>query len=119
MATVEQQRMMKGYVEREEMRLQYEQEKLKEVSIKANKRDIYSKEDMLNLPRHQMYAKCTDFVECPIDYKCRNFNSSYMKCQNCELHKTDSVCMKPHIHTEKALNMMISRERIDLDDERH
>lgn len=108
-------KMMKSYEQREQLRYEYQRDQMKEVTLKANKRDIYGKEDMLNLPRHEMANKCADFVECPIDYKCRNFDSTYIKCQNCVLHETDGICQKKHIHTEKAFNMMIARERIDLD----
>jgi hypothetical protein len=109
------QKMLRSYEQREQLRYEYQRDQMKEVNIKANKRDIYGKEDMLNLPRHQIYTHCTDFVECPIDYKCRNFDSTYAKCRSCVLHETDGICKKKHIHTEKVFNMMISRERIDLD----
>ncbi|HZG71048.1 MAG TPA: hypothetical protein VEY51_05850 [Chondromyces sp.] len=116
MITVEKQRMLKKYEERLQLREEYERERIKEVHIKAKKSDRYGKEDMLNLPRHRMYGKCLDFEECPIDYKCRNYNSTYMKCVNCELVKTGEICQKKHIHNPETFNMMISRERIDLDD---
>ncbi|MEC1657207.1 hypothetical protein P9D81_20375 [Bacillus haynesii] len=115
MATTSQQEMMRSYEKRRQLREEYEQNRMKEVTIKANKKDQYGKGDMLNLPRHRMYGKCVDFVECPIDYKCHNYNSSYVKCQNCPLHETDDICKKKNIHHSKSFNMMISRERIDLD----
>jgi hypothetical protein len=108
--------MLKGYEKREQMRYEFERDQMRTVNIKAKKTDVYGKEDMLNLPRHQIQNKCMNFEECPIDYKCRNYNSTYTQCRTCVLHKTDGICQKKHIHTTKAFNMMISRERIDLDD---
>ncbi len=67
------------------------------------------------LPRHRV--NCPSFVECPIDYKCRNFNPSNQQCWSCELYKSDDVCLKPEIHNDKNFQMIFSRERIDLDDE--
>ena len=116
MITVEKQRMLKKYEERLALREQYEQERMKTVNIRAKARDRYGKEDMLNLPRHRIYGKCVDFEECPIDYKCRNYNPTYMKCVNCELAKTDDICKKRDIHHPDTFNMMIARERIDLDE---
>ncbi|PGC56698.1 hypothetical protein COM24_07755 [Bacillus toyonensis] len=116
MATVEQQRTFKSYEQRQEMRSNYEKDRMKEVSVRANKRDIYGKENMLDLPRHRIYGKCRYFEECPIDYKCRSYDSSHVKCQNCELVKTDSVCMKKHIHNPPIFEKMIARETIDADE---
>ncbi|MCD7910919.1 hypothetical protein KC480_05190 [Bacillus velezensis] len=115
MATTSQQEIIKKYEKRKQIREEYEQSRLKEVTIKANKKERYGKGDMLNLPRHRMYDKCADFVECPIDYKCHNFNPSYLKCLKCPLLETDDICRKKDIHHSKTFNMMISRERIDLD----
>lgn len=107
--------MLKGYEQREQLRYEYDRDRMKEVTIKANKNDIYGKEDMLNLPRHRV--NCPDFVECKIDYKCMNYNSTYVKCTNCTLAQTGDYCKKGHIHNEKTFAMMISRERIELDAE--
>jgi hypothetical protein len=114
MITVEKQRMLKSYEKRLELREKYERERIREVTIHAKKRDRYGKEDMLNLPRHQ--TNCPNFVECPLDYKCRNYNPTYIACVNCKLHEIDGICHKNEIHNEATFAFMISRERIDLDD---
>lgn len=115
MATVEQQQMMRSYEHRQMMREEYQRTQMKEVNIRAGKKERYGKENMLNLPRHHIYGKCVDFEECPIDYKCRNYNSTYVKCQNCILVQMDSICKKQHLHNPPIFEKMISRERIDLD----
>lgn len=69
----------------------------------------------LDLPRHRVASKCQAFLECPIDFKCRNFNSSYIACRGCTLNETDDVCKKPHLHNDRTFNMLIKRDRIDLD----
>lgn len=71
--------------------------------------------DPINMPRHKVAYTCPNFVECPIDYKCRAYDPKYVACNNCVLHETDDVCKKPHIHTERAFNMMIKPGRVDLD----
>ena len=78
-------------------------------------KDFNDDKDTLNMPRHRMHGKCLSFKECPIDYKCRAYNPSRLACRNCELHETEEVCMKPELHNEKNLAMIMSRERIDLD----
>jgi hypothetical protein len=85
-------------------------------NLRRSVKDFKDQSDPLNMPRHQV--NCPDFVECQFDFKCRNYSSTYVKCQNCILHETDGICFKDRIHTEKAFNMMITRGRIDLDDNR-
>jgi len=72
--------------------------------------------DKLNRPRHRMQGKCMSFVECPIDYKCRNYNPAFLKCVNCPLLETDDVCMKKDIHNERNFEMLIKPGRVDLDE---
>lgn len=105
--------------ERGELREAYlwEQSEDKKTHSKIEKsvREFRDGKDPLNMPRHRMHGKCTSFVECPIDLKCRNYNSAYIACRNCELHETDDICMKTDLHNEQNFNMFLARERIELD----
>jgi hypothetical protein len=103
--------------ERYELREAYLHEQAQRQTIRFDKNTILGKEDMMNLPRHQMAYKCADFHECPLCYKCRNFNPRYAKCMSCQLYKEGKIC-KTSLHTERAIEMMIVRERIDLDAEK-
>ena len=108
--------------ERMELREAYADE-LKESERTSSKiaqstKEFKDQTDMLNMPRHRVYGKCLDFTECPIDFKCRSYNSSYVKCANCILQETDDICMKKEIHTPANLSMFLQRERIDLDEEK-
>jgi hypothetical protein len=98
----------------EAYRWEQDQDK-KTQSILSNSVRDFKESDGLNLPRHIINGKCVDFVECQIDHKCHNYNSSYIKCQNCVLHETDGICKKKHIHNEKTFAMMIKRGRVNLD----
>ncbi|MBR2245626.1 hypothetical protein [Oceanobacillus profundus] len=100
-------------IDRDALREQYEKTRIKRVDLNANSRDVYGNEDMMNLPRHQ--TNCPSFVECPIDYKCRNYNPTYVACVTCPLHKTDGICHKKELHNEKTYNMIITRQRVDID----
>ncbi len=84
-------------------------------TIKFGKHVNLSKEDPLKRPRHQVQHTCSDFEECPLCYKCRAYNSALYKCRNCDLYKEGMLCKKDK-HTVKVLEMMIRRERIDLDE---
>jgi hypothetical protein len=100
--------------DRRELVEQYKAEQMKVNHYKAKKGEVLSKEDMLNLPRHKMWGKCLAFQECPLCFKCRNYDPSHLACRNCELNKEGLIC-NTQKHNEKVLNMMIRRERIDLD----
>lgn len=105
--------------ERSELREAYLWEKEEEAknnsTLAQSVRDFKDEKDPLNMPRHRVHTKCQAFLECPIDYKCRSYDSSYMACRSCTLAETDDVCRKPHIHNERTFNMLIKRDRIDLD----
>ncbi|QHW35852.1 hypothetical protein GZH47_33720 (plasmid) [Paenibacillus rhizovicinus] len=91
-----------------------EEEQRKSLKINPGKRVNLSTGDPLNMPRHKVHGVCSAFQECPICYKCRSYDSSHMACRSCVLTQEGSLC-KRELHTEQALNMMIRRERIDLD----
>jgi|SRR5579875_1305987 len=93
----------------------YEQEQKQSRKISLDKKTVISKEDMLNLPRHKV--NCPDFEECPLDYKCRNFNPKYMKCQNCILNQDGQIC-NTKLHTHEVLSVFIKRSRVNLDEEK-
>jgi len=101
--------------QRHELVEQYKEEQIKTVNVKAKKGVDLSKHDKLNMPRHQVAGYCTAFEECPLCYKCRNFNSAHIACQKCVLNQEGLLCKKD-VHTESVLNRMIRRERIDLDE---
>ncbi|GAK42093.1 hypothetical protein TCA2_4585 [Paenibacillus sp. TCA20] len=100
--------------DRREMLEQYKAGMMKQESFKAPKGKVLSKEDPLNMPRHQVYGECIRFHECPLCFKCRNFNSSDSECRSCILFEEGSIC-NTEKHNEKILNMMIRRQRVDLD----
>jgi hypothetical protein len=100
--------------ERAEIRERYLAEQMRSETIKMNKRTVIGKEDMLNLPRHKVVHQCSAFQECPLCYKCRNYDSSHMACRQCILAQEKLLC-NTQLHTEQVLNMMVKRERIDLD----
>lgn len=115
MNPVERQRILKKYEKREHIREEYEKNRIKVQTIRARNQDIYDREDKLNLPRH--HTNCRWFEECPIDYKCKAYNPTYLKCQNCHLHNENGICHKKELHNEKNCEMMIARPRINLDEE--
>lgn len=100
--------------DRRSMMEQYKAGQMKQESFKAKKGHVLSKEDMLNLPRHKVVHNCSAFDECPLCYKCRSYNSSHLACRDCVLAEEGSICNKEK-HNEQVLNMMVRRERIDLD----
>lgn len=103
--------------ERGELREAYLWEKQEGERLK-HRIQQYQKEFKENhdlLPRHIMYGKCANFQECPLDFKCRNYNPAYIKCVNCILHEMDGICTKD-IHNPTTYNIMIRRGRIDLDE---
>lgn len=109
--------------ERMELREAYNWEKAQDDksvnSLSRSVKEFKDEEGLKDLPRYRMIGKCAEFIECPIDFKCRNYNSSHIKCVNCVLHETEEVCMKPELHNERNFNMLYAkrqRERIDLDD---
>lgn len=103
--------------DRRALREEYLATRMKTNNLKAKKGQVLSKEDMLNLPRHQAEDHgCFNMDECPLCYKCRNFNSTYAKCRSCPLAKDGLLC-KTNLHTPQVLAMMIKRPRIDLDGE--
>jgi hypothetical protein len=71
--------------------------------------------DQLNMPRHRVLPKFPHMQECPFCFKMRGYNLSSISERNYMDRNPDDFCMKTSIHTEKAMNIMISRERIDLD----
>lgn len=93
---------------------QYKEERMQSNSYKAPKGQVLTKEDPLNMPRHRKPDGCRAFQECPLCYKCRSYDSSHVACRSCPLAGEGSIC-NTNKHNEFVLNMMIRRERIDLD----
>ena len=65
---------------------------------------------------------CPNFVQCPLCYGCRNYDSRLNECRQCyeEGHRPGqnrnfNVCNK-NLHTEDALNRMKHTYRIELYD---
>lgn len=54
---------------------------------------------------------CPDYQECPLCYGCRNYDSSYVKCQNCEEDRKKNICNR-ELHRPDLLARMITREKI-------
>lgn len=105
--------------ERRELREAYNHEQLEDEKSRSKLGDsVHSFKDEVNLnqPRHRMRGKCASFIECPFDFKCRNYNPTYIKCLNCELNETDDICKKPRLHNEHYYNQLIIRERVNLDE---
>ncbi|SFJ65494.1 hypothetical protein SAMN02799624_05401 [Paenibacillus sp. UNC496MF] len=100
--------------ERHEIRERYLAEQVKTNTFKMDKRTVLGKEDMMNLPRHKVHGYCSAFQECPLCYKCRNYDSSHQACRDCVLTEEKLHC-NTQLHNERVLNVMIKRERIDLD----
>ncbi len=100
--------------DRREMMEQYKVGQMKQESFKAPKGKVLTKDDPLNMPRHQVHGKCASFHECPLCFKCRNFNSSHSSCRSCVLFEEGKIC-NTEKHNEKVLNFMIRRPRVDLD----
>lgn len=100
--------------ERGEIRERYLAEKMVKNEYKLDKRTIIGKEDMMNLPRHKVAYYCSAFQECPLCYKCRSYNSSHEACRKCVLTEEKLHC-NTELHSEHVLNIMVKRERIDLD----
>jgi hypothetical protein len=100
-------------LEREELRENYLKERMTVVNKQIDRQTILGKENMNKLPRHMV--NCNWFSECPIDFKCRAYNPTYIRCQNCILAKKDLICRKKRLHCERNLNRMITRPFIDLD----
>lgn len=108
--------ILKKYEEREKQRLEYEQNRIKRVDLKADKKAVFDKEDKLNLPRHRVLPKFPHMQECPLCFRMRGYNLSIVSEGNYVREHPDDFCMKPHIHNEETFVMMISRERINLDE---
>lgn len=111
--TVEHRRLMKNYEKREDMRDEYERDRIKRSTATIGLKDNFSKEDVMNKPRH--LTNCPSFQECAIDYKCRNYDSQFLMCQMCVLHETNGICFKKDLHTDKNMSKLLTRERVVLD----
>ena len=57
-------------------------------------------------------TNCVNFIECPLCFKCRGYNLSSVKCQQCFVEK----CLK-ETHSTKNINMMMSRPVFESDEE--
>ena len=57
---------------------------------------------------------CPNYIMCPLCYGCRNYDSSYLKCEKCADDMHNNVCTSK-LHTEKNIAKMIKRPYIDLD----
>lgn len=68
-----------------------------------------------DMPRHRVLHKFPHMQECPICFKIRGYNEAVVKEYNYMQDNPDDFCMKPQLHHDKSFNMMITRERIDLD----
>lgn len=102
--------------ERMELREAYLWEKEEDKKgVDTFKRNVEnSREEETVLPRHMMQGKCSWFAECPLDFKCRNYDSKYVRCQNCPLHKTEGICHKRELHNERNIAMMMTRPTIEI-----
>jgi len=94
----------------EKLKEDYKRNRTERVDLKLKKGTVLSNEDMLNKPMH--LVDCADFVECPIDFKCRNYNPTYVKCVQCPLHEIGGICHKKELHNEKAFDKLITRPKI-------
>ena len=100
--------------ERHELREAYvwEKEEERKSGDKLKRRAEEFKEEDTLLPRHIMQGKCAWFAECPLDFKCRNYDPKYVKCVNCPLHATEGICHKRELHNDKNIAMMITRPKV-------
>lgn len=106
--------------ERYELREAYVWEKQEESrnSYRLKQTAENFKEEIIILPRHIMQGRCASFIECPLDFKCRNYDPKYIKCLNCSLHETDGICHKRELHNEKNIAMMITRPRLEIESDK-
>ena len=104
--------------ERHELREAYAWEKQEESrnSNRIKRAAEQSKDDNGLLPRNIVSGKCSWFMECPLDFKCRAYDPKFVRCQNCVLHESEGICHKKELHTEKNIAMMIRRPSVDMDE---
>lgn len=99
--------------------LRYEQEQERKLQ-QAAKDIIKNFEDdtfnPLDMPEHRHLGKNPNWLVCPICRKIRGYDLGRVKDYNAIQAHPDDFCLKPHIHTDWACNMLIQRERIDLDE---
>lgn len=104
---------------REALRFEQEQENRQKSLISNTVKNF--KDDSFNpldMPRHRWLGKNNRYEECPICRRIRNYDTRYISDHNDIQNHPEDFCMKPHIHNEKAFNMMIVRGRVDLDGKR-
>lgn len=102
----------KRYLQREEMREQFEKEKITTVNKRVSKMENWSLDENENKPKY--LTECENFTECAFCFKCSNYNSAYEDCRNCELHNVQGVCTKTELHTERNKAMLISKNVIKI-----
>lgn len=56
---------------------------------------------------------CKWYQKCPLCYGCRNYDSTYLKCQKCAENMKQNVCNR-ELHTDKIISRMITREVIEV-----
>lgn len=104
--------------ERQELRESYNHEqnqgdKTNDVMRKSVK--DFKDDNGLDKPRHRLLNKFPNLTECPICYRMRGYNTAHVAERNYMEDHPDDFCMKTEIHSERNFNMIMSRERIDLD----
>lgn len=105
--------------ERMELREAYNWEQSQDDSsrhqIKRSVKEYKDDKDALNMPRHRVLNKFPHMRECPICFRMTGYNTAVIKEARYMEQYPDDFCMKPQIHNERSYEMMITRERIDLD----
>lgn len=80
---------------------------------------------MLQIPKQPNQVRgntmaCINYAMCPLCYGCRNFDPRDPDCIECydagvQKNRNFNVCNKK-LHNDVALNMMTTRNRINIDD---
>lgn len=107
--------LIRKWEDREELRDDYEKNRIKRVDAKIDGRQSITKdsEDQVK-PRHKV--NCPSFQECAFDYKCRNYDSRMMECVTCPLNEVDGICHKRELHNDANMSKLIRRPHLDLDE---
>lgn len=61
------------------------------------------------LPRHEALTTCDWFEECPLCYRCRAYDSKYLRCRECEIPRCNT-----RRHTSEMIAKMILKPQVKM-----
>jgi hypothetical protein len=58
--------------------------------------------------------RCPRFIQCPLCYGCRAYDSATLECTQCEVNRKRDICNK-QLHTDEVVSRFITKNQTQLD----